>query len=235
LVQENRGVTQKMLGILDFNRSANPSRDPSAEPGMIDLTDYYNCRLDGMSHRKDNWPEEIRHLPNNLREVPTGIQTFDGVQFDVRGMVQLLGQVIKSDGIPYPDWVNGIEINRKLDRLHVLHATQWSASEGETIGRCVLHYADGSTEEFPIVYGETLADWWVDPNQLPELESGVLAWSGSNPFVRSQHVLDSVGVRTVSLFKSSWENPKPDVEVETLDFVSDVTNAAPFLVAVTVD
>jgi len=35
LVQENRGVTQKMLGILDFNRSANPSRDPNAEPGMI--------------------------------------------------------------------------------------------------------------------------------------------------------------------------------------------------------
>ncbi len=234
-VEKSVDQIEKIQAVVDFDRSTIASRDPNAEPNMIDLTDYYNCRLDGMWNEKQHWPPEIRDIPNDLREVPTGIREFAGVRFDVRGMIQLLGQVIKSDGIPYPERVNGIKINRRFDRLHILHATQWSASEGETIGRYVLHYADGSIERFNIVYGETLADWWVDPNRLPELENGVPAWSGSNPFLETQAVRQSFGVRTVNLFKSTWKNPKPNVEVESIDFVSEVTNAAPFLVAVTVE
>ncbi len=37
------------------------------------------------------------------------------------------------------------------------------------------------------------------------------------------------------LFLSTFDNPRPDVEVPAIDFVSELTPAAPFLVAMTVE
>jgi hypothetical protein len=37
------------------------------------------------------------------------------------------------------------------------------------------------------------------------------------------------------LYHRSWENPRPDVEVLSIDFVSRMTRSGPFLVALTVD
>jgi hypothetical protein len=43
-------------------------------------------------------------------------------------------------------------------------------------------------------------------------------------------------VRTrLRLYQTSWENPKPDLEVVSFDFVSAMANSAPFLIAVTVE
>jgi hypothetical protein len=40
---------------------------------------------------------------------------------------------------------------------------------------------------------------------------------------------------TTHLLKYTWENPRPEVEITTIDMVSDLIEAGPFLVAVTVD
>ena len=39
----------------------------------------------------------------------------------------------------------------------------------------------------------------------------------------------------VQLFKFTWQNPRPQVEIRSLDVISAVTNAAPFVVAITVE
>jgi carboxypeptidase C (cathepsin A) len=39
--------------------------------------------------------------------------------------------------------------------------------------------------------------------------------------------------REVSLFKYTWTNPSPEKTIDKIDFVSAMTNAAPFLVAIT--
>ena len=41
--------------------------------------------------------------------------------------------------------------------------------------------------------------------------------------------------RRIRLFRVTWDNPSPDVEIRTLDFVSLMRVAAPFLVAITVE
>jgi len=37
------------------------------------------------------------------------------------------------------------------------------------------------------------------------------------------------------LYLTPYENPRPDLEVTSIDFVSKLTHAAPFLVALTVE
>ena len=40
---------------------------------------------------------------------------------------------------------------------------------------------------------------------------------------------------TTQLIRYTWENPLPEVKMSTIDFVSDLIEAGPFLVAITVE
>jgi len=55
-----------------------------------------------------------------------------------------------------------------------------------------------------------------------------VAWVGTNPVSERYEA-------KVRLFLSTFENPKPEVEVVSVDFVSKLTPFAPFLVAMTVE
>jgi len=49
------------------------------------------------------------------------------------------------------------------------------------------------------------------------------AWTGSNPYVRKV----SAGIRAL-LYKTTFDNPQPEVKISTVDFVSTETIACPF-------
>lgn len=55
-----------------------------------------------------------------------------------------------------------------------------------------------------------------------------LDWTGSNPSTRDAEA-------TLRVYLTSCENPHPEKEVISVDFVSAMTTAAPFLVAMTVE
>ncbi len=93
------------------------------------------------------------------------------------------------------------------------------------IGAYILHYADGRQMELPIVYGEDVRDWW-QPSDPKDATRAAVAWSGPSPSGPSG------GLR---VFQRTWDNPRPDVEVESLDFTSTVTKCAPFLIALTLE
>ena len=38
-----------------------------------------------------------------------------------------------------------------------------------------------------------------------------------------------------TLFRTSWDNPLPDVELKSIDFVSGMADPAPFLIAISVE
>jgi hypothetical protein len=94
----------------------------------------------------------------------------------------------------------------------------------------VLHYADGTQHELEIVYGRDLRDWWHGGRGDPaaEVTQAKVGWTGSNP------VADRYKA-SVRLFVRTYDNPRPEVEVVSIDFVSKLTAAAPFLVAMTVE
>jgi hypothetical protein len=121
-------------------------------------------------------------------------------------------------------------------RATALHATCWGGNlpDGTVVGAYVWHFSDGTTHEQPIVYGRDLRDWWFggqywfyqgDPKS--QAEHGQVAWTGSNPVAQRSGV-------TVRLYLTTYENPHPDLEVTSIDLVSEMTTAAPFLIAMTV-
>ena len=82
--------------------------------------------------------------------------------------------------------------------------------------------------DLPIIYGQNVRDWWVKPNE-PLNPKGLLeAWSGSN----AESDANGTAIR---LFKWTWENPLQDLEIRSIDFVSDKARSAPFLLAITAE
>lgn len=49
------------------------------------------------------------------------------------------------------------------------------------------------------------------------------------------HIGRNTSGAAMLLYKSTWENPNPDVPVDTIDFISTMSTAAPFLIAITVE
>jgi serine/threonine protein kinase len=191
-----------------------PPRDPSAGSNLVDLTKYYNAAL------SDNWHDPL-DTQNHLGELPTGVQILAGTQFDVRGLIQLMPVSQK-----YPPRVDGIPVRQTCQRLHFLHAAIFSAfmANGQEIGRYVVHYVNGEQRHIPIVSGRDVVDWYEQSEG-----SCVVAWTGENPKIRR-----SGG--KVRLFKSSWLNPLPEVEILTIDFIATQPgDPAPFLVAITAE
>ena len=164
----------------------------------------------------------------NLGSLPKGVQSFAGVKFDVRGIVQLASAELLSQSVlseeekarQYPRSVRGIPVRLRAERIHFLQASAWGAGDGEKVGEYVVHYADGQRRSIPLLYQRSLIDWWVK-GETDKPSDAEIAWHGSHTKSR------------ISLFKYTWTNPLPHVAIDTIDFVSAMTKAAPFLVAIT--
>lgn len=194
-----------------------PARSPGASWQQLDLTRHYNARL------TDTW-QHAPSFPNNLAEFPAGTWEAAGVKFDARGIIQLKAITMPP---PYPMAVAGIPVGRRCAAIHFLHATGAQATPGTEVGHYILRYEDGSTALLPIRYGRDVSDWWHDVEGAanPNL---VVAWASKIP--------DEIrGDRELCLFQSRYRNEKPDITVQTLDFTSANTSAAPFLIAVTLE
>jgi hypothetical protein len=129
-------------------------------------------------------------------------------------------------------------VGRKLDRLHLLHATVNGAfgmfgdplfvTDSTKIGYYTVHYADESTQTIPVIYGEDVRDWW-NLDESKEVPRAKIAWTGENDFANRFNT-------KLRLYHGVWENPMPDVAVTRIDFVStNNTACAPFCVALTAE
>ncbi|HSH15890.1 MAG TPA: tetratricopeptide repeat protein, partial [Verrucomicrobiae bacterium] len=190
------------------------ARDPGAPADLLDLSPWYNAALVG------SWHPGAEN--NDLAGLPSGVQQFGDTTFDLRGVVQLAGRHNLKEYFPAAR--TGLEVNRKFRRLHALHATGWAEQAGVTIAVLRVHFADGQQNEFPIRYGEEVLDWFAEAPKVGSRSNGRQAWQGVN----------GAGFG-VQLFQSMWENPHPDLEVRSLEYVSKNTTCAPFLVALTLE
>jgi hypothetical protein len=196
-----------------------PPREEAASTNCLDLAMFYNAALHQDWHGT-MWPG------NNLATLPQGRQSFGGVEFDVRGIIQLASPAIEKTAPGFPETVRDIALRRTGRRLHFLHAAGWGnhVPVGTRIGNYVVRYADGEQTELPLVAGENIAEWQLSPSGPASLPQASTAWSGTNARQTS-----------VRLFRWTWENPRPEAEIASLDFASTMTLAAPFLVAITVE
>jgi hypothetical protein len=156
------------------------------------------------------------------------VQEFGGVRFDIRGIVQLSGQSAAAQlSVKFPKEIKGINVDQSARKIQFLHAAAWTATEGATIGRYVVHYENGEQREIPIVYGRDVRDWWTQSGETASTKLEVV-WTGKN--TTSQD-----GNPPVRLFRTTWPNPLPDAKIQSLDYVSTMSSSAPFLIAVTLE
>ena len=192
-------------------------RDPHASPRLLDLTANYNAQL------TDGW----QGFPaNDLSNMPSGLQQFNGVPFDVRGIIQLGGA---EAAVVFTNKIDGIAVHQRFKRLNVLHgATFRPRRETTDLASYVLHYANGQTNEIPIVYGQNIADWWFDPIDPFVPKNAQVAWEGFNEAVKAYG-------KSLRVYQMSWDNPLPDEEVVSISLVSHMNLSAPFVIAITVE
>jgi hypothetical protein len=131
-----------------------------------------------------------------------------------------------------PERVSDIRVGPRVQQLHVLHGVTGGAgtSDGTPIASLVWHYADGTERETEIVYGRDVRDWWqggAHGDPATECERGRVVWTGNNPVARKCG-------STLRLYLTPYDNPRPELEVTGVDYVSKMTPAASFLVAMTV-
>jgi WD40 repeat protein len=215
---------------LPFDRSVIQPRDPTAPRQLVDLTDHYTSPIHELGFLDYNGMEA-----RDLREMPRGRVTFNGIGFDVRGIIQLKflevgGPIFAAAWQDIPEAVRAIAVRQRFQRLHVLLSTHRVAPEGTAIGAIVLNYADGSRHECEILYGRHVRDYYQisDPRTTTDLAR--VAWEGDEPFVHQADFPTRLRV-----YQTAWDNPRPDEEVVSIDLVSKMTCSAPFIIAITVE
>jgi hypothetical protein len=197
-----------------------PVRDPEAGKGLLDLSKFYNAGLNQSWHGNRS---------NDLRSLPKGLQKFGGVEFDVRGIVQLCS--LSPSATNYPPLIRGVPVHQKCQRVHFLHAAGFGTAldDGKQIGTYVVNYATNQWRlEIPIRYGHEVRNWHSTAGEPPASKELTVAWRGQNPMTKNSG-------QSIRLFLTTWANVAPGLEIESIDFVSGMAVPAPFLVAISVE
>jgi hypothetical protein len=215
------GPAQHTKGPAKSGKGARfPARDRETPKTALDLTEFYNAGLN------ESW---LGGASNGLARLPKGRRTMVGVEFDVRGIVQLGSQLASTTN--FPALVTGIPVKQKCRRLWFLHAAAFGsmADEGKQIGRYVVRFGTNQMRlEIPIRYGHEVRDWHALPGEPSPPDELMVAWRGDNPFSKSQG-------QSIRLFLTLWNNVAPDVEIESIDYISSMAEPAPFLIAITAE
>ena len=204
--------------VIAFGVSGAPG--PKTEPILfISLKGHTNVKMDENLH-SDRFPN------NNLKSLPTGKRKLGDVEFEIGDGVLQLGS---ANVAGKPTKIEGIKVGRGFKKLHLLHATGYNAEDGAVIAKYVINYEDKTTAEIEVKYGEDVVDWWAYPDRAGP-SKGKVAWEGENEASKGFEA-------KIKLYLKTWENPKADKKVVSIDFVA--TNpeggAAPFCVAMTAE
>jgi len=206
--EKNKEVSSPGLAI--------PERDILCGKNRLNLTSYYTESLD----------DNIHHKPGNtLSDLPKGLQNFGGIDFDIRGVIQLAGH--RSEEITtlvYPPKITGIAVDMKGKSVHFLHASAWNIDfEPMEIGSYQINYDDGESEQIKITYRMNIWDWWSSKNDL--LLNPV--WKGKNNRTTAidQHI---------RLFLLTWNNPHPEKEIISIDLITNSKGPGPMIIAISI-
>ncbi len=210
-----------------WRRHFIPSRPKGLAPRLIDLTPFYNGALDQSPFLTLNPGEAVE---NTWGTLPKGNVTLGGVPFDIRGVIHLSGQNLESR-IPkvMPSSVTNIPVGLRCQRIHFVGATQWGDPPGTVVCRYRMNYADGTSAVMPVEFEWDVQSWWLrrEDNQ-GDLQRAKRVGQGSNARLDSNRW-------TLSLYLQTWKNPKPHLEVRSIEIESAMLNSSPFVAGITVE
>lgn len=204
-----------------FTNGISP-RPPGLDSRMVDLSRHYTCSMRS--------PWLWRNSGNDLVDLPDGAARLSTipVELDLRGIIQLGANGMIA---PFPAQSGPVPVQARGHALHFLEGAVVETIEktlpliGTEIGYYVVRYEDGHQLRIPILYGPNVLSWeYADAD--PTAHGAKVAWQGPNRKKAGQFI---------RLYHQRWQNPRPEVEIATLEFVSSMTSASPFLIAATLE
>jgi len=162
---------------------------------------------------------------NNLSSLPRGLREWDGVTFDIRGVIHLTRG---SRNLPYPIGVDNIVVTQRCSRIHLLYGFVFSEPPSGNLARLAIRFSGRPEHSVALSHTKGNPEDALDPASGSADRSDRLVWKESLEF-------PYLKTRTVCLYHTSIRNPHPEAQVTSLSFSSAMTEAAPFLMAVTLE
>lgn len=164
-------------------------------------------------------PEDLVCLLKNGR-------ILGNVRFFVTGIISLKNK--EDSDSPYPESVDGIKIDKTFRAMHLLHGTTGWNNDGVPVAFVVFHYADGSERKALLSYGKHVRDWFQSQENAPPDPNTVIAWTMHSPISNDEKA-------KLRIYRTTIENPQPNLKVVSVDYASALTGCAPFLLGMTLE
>jgi hypothetical protein len=155
-----------------------------------------------------------------------------GTEFEVGGVLQVTSGYLKLYADKFPGEIKDIQVKHKARWLHFLHA---GSAFPAPLGSYLVHFAGGRTWEIPVIGLADTRSFGYQEGQPLEVRRSVVAWTGRDEQVGKLRLYKTFAtggefsvktadeqVGKLRLYKTTWENPWPDLEIETIDLVSSL-------------
>jgi len=143
-----------------------------------------------------------------------GLQHFDGVPFQLDGVIQFRCISPRSANDALPTRARGILVGRRFARLHLFHFSEFSGQPGEPAVKFVLHGVDGKDNEFVVRYDVHFQDWSHWPQGPDCSDHDTRAIWRAPPRLQPENPFMTV------LWHTVFANPRPGVEVASVEVCS---------------
>ncbi len=186
---------------------------------MVDLTPYVNRRLDDDA-KGSGWVGY--GSGNDMSAFPTGNIFLEGTQFHIakdekgNAAVMLAGLMNPDDEFP-----REVVIRMKPQKAHELHfllTTGFGTTTGKKVGSIEMTYEDSSNSSEPLIYGKNIFTY----TERRTSRQTQIVWRG-----------DTKSHKRIYMWDCEVPNPEPDRKIKSISIRSELTEAAPILLAIT--
>ena len=183
----------------------------------VDLEPFSNTKL-----VKHEW-WTLNPGDSTLSRLPIGkVDDFEGPDGKVKfkiidGAIVVFG----TNAAKWPKAVEDIVVAGQAKFVYFLHATGWEQN-GVPSYLFVMNYRDGKKEELEMISGFNSDDWCHEETALKD-DNSVWGWVKK----------EGGPCGHAGLVTTKWENPRPDIWIETIDIVSLELGSVPIIPAIT--
>ena len=220
-IQTRPGVAPK-----ETAGNARPIEPSNFKWNIMDISKMLNRPLadevDGDG--KGGWTDQGSQM--DLRELSSGERNFNGVPFRVEKDNACF--IMKNKYRPSEALPSGgrVKLKAKADVLAFLHSGGFLPVDVRH-ATYIIHYADGSKAEIPIIAGKNILDWTSNSDAVDDIKydpaKGLLLHAITVPCPK---------VVRVNVWMLLWKNPHPEKEIAALE-VKGENEGIPGLIGVT--
>jgi hypothetical protein len=166
---------------------------------------------------------------DDLNRMVQGIHALDGAYHRIG---EKLVHVRARSAPSLPAAVTAIAVAATADQIRFLHSARGEVPHGTEVGFYTVHYADGTSERVPVVFGRDAGDWFsANRHPLVTTTHARVSWTGTNDMADRT----PPNQIKIHLYGSTWKNPHPERMIATIDATSSTAESELVLVGVTLE